>query len=280
MSSNVRSTPPRDRHPLPSNEDRQLGGLVLRPPRHVPTRHRGNSPTRPDSRLKTTSGYMRPLKSARNPKKERWRWKSEQFHDYVLFMVNTGLRPDEAARLQFRDVSMVTDEATGERILEIEVRGNAARLLQEHERAVLPHQRGDDREIFTPPTSKHLGRCGRRCPQATAAEEPFRRESAGAGQRRRSGDRPYLAATPGRFRGGRRAARCGNQDHLTRCGRGEMVDAADSKSAVARRVGSSPTARTNLLRPRRPPTSLAGSAHESASSQKIDTRFWPVAGSG
>jgi integrase len=47
----------------------------------------------------------------------------EQFHDYVLFMANTGLRPDEAARLEFRDVAIVTDEATGERILEIEVRG-------------------------------------------------------------------------------------------------------------------------------------------------------------
>ena len=45
------------------------------------------------------------------------------FHDYVLFMANTGLRPDEAARLEFRDVAIVTDEATGERILEIEVRG-------------------------------------------------------------------------------------------------------------------------------------------------------------
>ena len=44
-------------------------------------------------------------------------------HDYVLFMANTGLRPDEASRLEFRDVAIVTDEATGERILEIEVRG-------------------------------------------------------------------------------------------------------------------------------------------------------------
>ena len=47
----------------------------------------------------------------------------EDLHDYVLFMANTGLRPDEAARLEFRDVAIVTDEATGERILEIEVRG-------------------------------------------------------------------------------------------------------------------------------------------------------------
>jgi integrase len=60
---------------------------------------------------------------ARNPQKPRWKWSSEQLHDYVLFMANTGLRPDEAARLEFRDVGVVDDDATGERILEIEVRG-------------------------------------------------------------------------------------------------------------------------------------------------------------
>ena len=38
-------------------------------------------------------------------------------------MVNTGLRPDEAARLEYRDVTIVNDEPTGETILEIEVRG-------------------------------------------------------------------------------------------------------------------------------------------------------------
>jgi integrase len=59
----------------------------------------------------------------KHPKKERWRKASANLHDYVLFMVNTGLRPDEALRLEFRDVAIVTDEATGERILEIEVRG-------------------------------------------------------------------------------------------------------------------------------------------------------------
>ena len=47
----------------------------------------------------------------------------EDLHDFVLFMANTGLRPDEAHRLEFRDVAIVTDEPTGERILEIEVRG-------------------------------------------------------------------------------------------------------------------------------------------------------------
>jgi integrase len=60
---------------------------------------------------------------ARNPLKERWRPECEQFYDYVLFMGNTGLRPDEASHLQYRDVSVVVDEDTAERILEIEVRG-------------------------------------------------------------------------------------------------------------------------------------------------------------
>ena len=67
--------------------------------------------------------YEATRERAKDPKKERWREECEQFHDFVLFMVNTGLRPDEAQRLEFRDVSIVEDEATGERILEIEVRG-------------------------------------------------------------------------------------------------------------------------------------------------------------
>jgi integrase len=60
---------------------------------------------------------------AANPHKKRWRWSCEQLHDYVLFMGNTGLRPDEVARLEFRDVTIIDDDNTKERILEIEVRG-------------------------------------------------------------------------------------------------------------------------------------------------------------
>ena len=48
---------------------------------------------------------------------------AEQLHDKVLFLANTGIRPDEAKQLQYRDVTAVKDEATGEEILEIEVRG-------------------------------------------------------------------------------------------------------------------------------------------------------------
>ncbi len=67
--------------------------------------------------------YAATRKRARQAKGTRWQWACEQLHDYVLFMANTGLRPDEAMRLEFRDVTVVDDEATGETILEIEVRG-------------------------------------------------------------------------------------------------------------------------------------------------------------
>lgn len=48
---------------------------------------------------------------------------AEQLHDKVLFMANTGVRPDEANLLEYRDVEIVHDEASGQTILEIEVRG-------------------------------------------------------------------------------------------------------------------------------------------------------------
>ena len=60
---------------------------------------------------------------AKEPLQKKFTWNAEQVHDYVLFLANTGLRPDEAKNLQHRDVSIVEDESTGKRILEIEVRG-------------------------------------------------------------------------------------------------------------------------------------------------------------
>ena len=60
---------------------------------------------------------------ARKPFLAHHRWEAEQLHDFVLFLANTGLRPDEAKNLQHRDVMIVKDDATGETILEIEVRG-------------------------------------------------------------------------------------------------------------------------------------------------------------
>ena len=67
--------------------------------------------------------YNATRERAANPPKPRWKWECEQLHDFVLFMVNTGLRPDEAGRLQFRDVEVVKDAGTKETILEISVRG-------------------------------------------------------------------------------------------------------------------------------------------------------------
>lgn len=48
---------------------------------------------------------------------------AEQLHDKILFMANTGIRPDEANWLEYWDVEIVEDDATGETILEIEVHG-------------------------------------------------------------------------------------------------------------------------------------------------------------
>jgi integrase len=57
-------------------------------------------------------------------------------------MANTGLRPDEANRLQFRDVTIVEDEATRQRILEIEVRGKRGYgFCKSMPGAVLPFER-------------------------------------------------------------------------------------------------------------------------------------------
>lgn len=67
--------------------------------------------------------YQATSRRMKQPPKKRWRWYYEQMHDFVLFMANTGLRPDEAKRLEFRDVQIVKDEATGQTILEIDVRG-------------------------------------------------------------------------------------------------------------------------------------------------------------
>jgi integrase len=67
--------------------------------------------------------YEATRRRANKPIRKRYKWQCEQLHDYVLFMANTGLRPDEAMRVQYRDVVIVEDEATEETILEIEVRG-------------------------------------------------------------------------------------------------------------------------------------------------------------
>jgi integrase len=67
--------------------------------------------------------YEATRKNAADPKRKRFKWHAEQLHDFVLFMANTGLRPDEVKHLELRDVEIVEDDYPNDRILEIEVRG-------------------------------------------------------------------------------------------------------------------------------------------------------------
>jgi integrase len=86
--------------------------------------------------------YKATRNRAKEPKKRGFKWEAEQLHDYVLFAVNTGLRPDEAWRLQFRDVTIVHDDDLDKTILEIEVRGKrGVGYCKSMPGAVLPFKR-------------------------------------------------------------------------------------------------------------------------------------------
>ncbi|MGC1494726.1 MAG: hypothetical protein WA790_02880 [Sulfitobacter sp.] len=86
--------------------------------------------------------YEATRRRARDPFNPRFKWNAEQLHDYILFMANSGIRPDEAKHLQFRDVEIVDDEASGETILEIEVRGKrGVGWAKSTAGAVLPYKR-------------------------------------------------------------------------------------------------------------------------------------------
>jgi integrase len=88
---------------------------------------------------------------AKNPKKERWRSACEDLHDYVLFMVNSGLRPDEAKRIEIRDIEVVTDGPDKERILHIAVRGKrGVGYCKTMAGAVLPFTRMKKRHDLQP----------------------------------------------------------------------------------------------------------------------------------
>lgn len=95
--------------------------------------------------------YEATRERARHPKREHYRTVCEDLHDYVLFMANTGLRPDEAGRLEYRDVTTVTDQDTGERLLEIEVRGKRGiGFCKSMPGAVMPFQRMQKRHHGKP----------------------------------------------------------------------------------------------------------------------------------
>ena len=103
------------------------------------------SPDEYKSLYKATGNHARDAKRADD------RWYAEQLHDYVLFLANTGLRPDEAQNLEFRDVAMVKDDATGELILEIDVRGKrGVGFCKSMPGAVKPFQRLLNRPKWQP----------------------------------------------------------------------------------------------------------------------------------
>ena len=88
---------------------------------------------------------------AKNPKKERWRSACEDLHDYVLFMVNSGLRPDEAKRIELRDIDIVADGPGNEEILHIAVRGKrGVGYCKTMPGAVLPFKRMEARHNLEP----------------------------------------------------------------------------------------------------------------------------------
>ncbi len=94
-----------------------------------------------------------------NPRHNRGRWvkEAEDLHDYVLFMANTGLRPDEAANLELRDVTVVGSGKNS--ILEIDVRGKrGVGYCKSTHNAVFPFQRTVKRKGLTNPTDKVLGK--------------------------------------------------------------------------------------------------------------------------
>jgi integrase len=105
--------------------------------------------------------YEATRRRMQHPPKPRWKWQCEQFHDYVLFMVNTGLRPDEASRLEFRDVEIVEDRATGEAILEISVRGKrGVGYCKSMPSAVRPYERLLGRAKLAPGNRRVRRRAG------------------------------------------------------------------------------------------------------------------------
>jgi integrase len=98
--------------------------------------------------------YEATRKNAADPKNKRFKWHAEQLHDFVLLMANTGLRPDEVRHLEFRDVEIVDDEYSNDRILEIEVRGKrGVGYCKSMPGAVRPFERLRDRERPTIETS-------------------------------------------------------------------------------------------------------------------------------
>lgn len=114
---------------------------------------------------------------AKEPYNSRFKWNAEQVYDFILFMANTGLRPDEALNLQHRDVTVAVDEATNSQILEIEVRGKrGVGYCKSMPSAVRVYQRLQARAKPLPAETRRAGQLRRReggpAPAPPVAELP------------------------------------------------------------------------------------------------------------
>jgi integrase len=96
------------------------------------------------------------------------KWDAEQLHDYVLFMANSGLRPDEAKNLRHRDVEIVKDGATGDILLEMEVDGKRGfGYCKTMPGAVKPYLR-----LLNRPKPPQLDECGEIVPSEPQLPKP------------------------------------------------------------------------------------------------------------
>ncbi|MFT4075645.1 MAG: site-specific integrase [Asticcacaulis sp.] len=92
--------------------------------------------------------YTATSERAKDGTRPGWKSHYEDLHDFVLFMANTGLRPDEALRLEMRDVKIEDDYATRETILVIDVRGKTGvGYCKSTHRAVHPFTRLKQRRL-------------------------------------------------------------------------------------------------------------------------------------
>ena len=100
---------------------------------------------------------------------------ANNFTTTCCFAANTGLRPDEAWRLQFRDVTIVEDEASGKTILEIEVRGKrGVGYCKSMSGAVRPFERLESQITSGTRIRRGQGREEGRTPSATAPKNGAR----------------------------------------------------------------------------------------------------------
>ena len=86
--------------------------------------------------------YEATRRKIRTTKMSHYKKHAEDLHDFVLFMANTGLRPDEVYLIEHRDIEIVRDASTDEIVIEIDVRGKRGMgYCKSMPNAVRPDQR-------------------------------------------------------------------------------------------------------------------------------------------